>query len=88
MRRRAAIIAGTPELRERELIKLASLSAALADTFRRRGLSDPAASLTAEVAIALFRIAFERWIEDTNEHEFAHLVRESLDQLKTVTAGS
>ena len=57
-------------LRERELIKLASLSAALADTLRRRGLSDPAASLTAEVATAVFRIAFERWIEETNERDF------------------
>jgi AcrR family transcriptional regulator len=87
VRQRAAIIAGTPELRERELIKLASLSAALADTFQRRGLSGPAASLTAEVATAVFRIAFERWIEDTNDRTFAQLVRESLDQLKAVTAG-
>jgi AcrR family transcriptional regulator len=87
VQQRAAIIAGTPELRERELIKLAALSAALADTLRRRGLSGPAASLTAEVATAIFRIAFERWIEDTNDRAFAQLVRESLDQLKAVTAG-
>ena len=53
---------------------------------RRRGLSDPVASLTAEVATAIFRIAFERWIEDTNDREYAQLVRESLDQLKAVTA--
>jgi AcrR family transcriptional regulator len=88
VRRRAAIIAGTPELRERELIKLASLSTALADTFRRRGLSGPAASLTAEVATTVFRIAFERWIEDIGHREFAQIVRESLDQLKAVTAGA
>ncbi len=87
VRRRAAIIASTPELRERELIKFASLSAALADTFRRRGLSGPAASLTAEVATAVFRIAFDRWIEEANHREFAWFVRESLDQLKAVTAG-
>ena len=88
VRQRAAIIAATPELRERELIKLATLSAALADAFRRRGLGDPAASLTAEVATAVFRIAFDRWIEDTNDRDFAQLVRESLDQLKAVSAGA
>jgi AcrR family transcriptional regulator len=88
VRQRAAIIASTPELRERELIKLASLSAALAETFRQRGLRDPAASLTAEVATAVFRIAFERWIEDTNDRTFAQLVHESLDQLKALTTGA
>ena len=87
VRQRAAIIAATPELRERELIKLAVLSAALADTLRGRGLSGPAASLTAEVATAVFRIAFDQWIEETNERAFAALVRESLDHLKAVTAG-
>lgn len=87
VRQRAAIIAATPELRERELIKLAVLSAALADTLRGRGLSGPAASLTAEVATAVFRIAFDQWIEETNERAFAALVHESLDHLKAVTAG-
>ncbi len=86
-RQRAAIVAANQELRERELTKFASLSAALTDTFRRRGLSDPSARLTAEVAITVFRIAFERWIEDTHDGEFAQFVRESIDQLKTVTAG-
>ncbi len=87
VRQRAAIIAATPELRERELIKLTVLSAALADTLRGRGLSGPAASLTAEVATAVFRITFDQWIEETNERTFAALVRESLDHLKAVTAG-
>ena len=35
-----------------ELIKLASLAAALADALRRRGVDEPAASLTAEAGIA------------------------------------
>jgi AcrR family transcriptional regulator len=86
-RRRQAIITANADLRERELIKLASLAAALADTLRRRGVDDPAASLTAEAAIAVFRIAFERWIDDSNDWDFPDLVRDSLDQLKAVTAG-
>jgi len=87
-RQRAAIIAATPELRERELIKLAAWSTALIDTLRQRGLSDAAARLTAEVAIAIFRSAFDRWVEDTDDRDFPQYIRESLDQLKAVTAGA
>lgn len=87
-RRRQAVIASHPELQERELIKLASLSAALADTFRRRGLTDPAASLTAEAGIAVFKVSFERWVADPGESDLSQLMRESLHALKAVTAGT
>jgi AcrR family transcriptional regulator len=87
-RRRQAIIDAHPELQERELIKLASLAALLAQSLRRRGVSDPAASLAAEAGIAVFKIAFVRWIEATNEADLAHIIRASLDQLKAVTAGN
>jgi AcrR family transcriptional regulator len=87
-RQRQAIIAANTELRERELIKLASLAAAIADTLRRRGVSDPAASLTAEAGIAVFRIAFERWVEDSNRRDLSRLIRDSFDELKAVIAGS
>jgi AcrR family transcriptional regulator len=85
-RQRQAVIASSPELQERELTKLAGLSTAIADALRRRGVDDPAATLTAEVAIAVFRTAFERWIDETNRRDFPQLVRESLDQLKALTA--
>ncbi|MBV9684103.1 MAG: TetR family transcriptional regulator, partial [Solirubrobacterales bacterium] len=62
-RQRQAVIASNPELQERELTKLASLSTAIAEALRRRGVDDPAATLAAEVAIAVFRTAFERWID-------------------------
>jgi AcrR family transcriptional regulator len=84
-RQRQTIIAANPELQERELIKFASISAAVSDTLRRRGLQEPAASLTAELASAVFRIAFERWIDDHNERELPELIRESLDQLQALT---
>ena len=80
------VIDANPELQERELTRLASLSAAIADALRRRGLGDPAARLTAEVAIAVFKTAFERWIDETNDREFTQLVRESLDQVRALTA--
>jgi len=86
-RRRQAVIAANAELRERELIKLASLASAIADALRRRGVSDLAASLTAEAGIAVFKIAFERWINETSQGDLSRLIRESLDELKAVTAG-
>jgi AcrR family transcriptional regulator len=84
--RRQSIIAANSELRERELIKLATLASAMAEALRRRGVTDPAASLAAEAGIAVFRIAFERWVTDTDQRDLSHHIRESLDELKTVLA--
>ncbi len=86
-RQRQAIIAANPELQERELIKLASLASALAGALRRRGVSEPAASLTAEAGIAVFKIAFGLWIDGDREQDLPRLIQESLDELKAVTAG-
>ena len=87
-RQRQMIIAASDELRERELIKLASLATALADALRRRGVADPAASLTAEAGIAVFRVAFERWTEESGQQDLPRLIRESLDELRVVTAAA
>jgi AcrR family transcriptional regulator len=86
-RQRQSIIAANADLRERELIKLAALASAIADALRRRGVSDVAADLAAEAGIAVFKIAFERWIGDDARTDFEQLVRESLTELKAVTAG-
>jgi AcrR family transcriptional regulator len=86
-RQRQAIITANAELRERELIKLATLAAALAGALRSRGTGEPAASLAAEAGIGVFKVAFERWVCDSAPDDLALIMRESLDQLKTVTAG-
>jgi AcrR family transcriptional regulator len=86
-RRRQAVIAANAELRERELIKLATLADALADALRGRGVPDPAASLAAEAGIAAFKIAFERWVDDAGERSLSRLIRESMDELRFVTGG-
>jgi AcrR family transcriptional regulator len=87
VRRRSAIIAAHPDLRERELVKLSTVAAAVADALRRRGVTDPAASLTAEAGLAVFRIAFARWIADPDGPDLAQIITDSLDQLKVVAAG-
>ena len=86
-RRRQAVIAANPGLQERELIKLSRLAAATADVLRRRGVSEPAASLTAEAGIAVFKVAFERWVADGADRELSTVIGESVDELKTVAGG-
>src|SRR5215472_15054150 len=85
-RQRQAVIAANAGLQERELIKLASLATALAEALRQRGVSEPAASLTAEAGIAVFKIAFERWVDGPSQPELPQLIRESLGELRAVTA--
>ncbi|MFI9644710.1 TetR family transcriptional regulator [Streptomyces sp. NPDC052040] len=58
---RTRIIRHSPDLRERELVKLASWAAALAGTLRERGLGAAEAQYAAETATTVFRVAFERW---------------------------
>ncbi|MFI6864453.1 TetR/AcrR family transcriptional regulator [Streptomyces sp. NPDC050421] len=87
-RLRQKVISANAELRERELIKLASLAAALGESLRARGVSEPAASLAAEAGIAVFKVAFERWIAGTDERTMGAFIQESLDELKAMAADS
>jgi AcrR family transcriptional regulator len=86
--RRQNVINANADLRGREVIKLASLATAVADELRRRGVTPTTASLAAEAGIAIFKTAFERWIVEPDQHDFAKLIRESLDELKSVTANA
>ncbi|WP_020547763.1 TetR/AcrR family transcriptional regulator [Nonomuraea coxensis] len=87
-RRRQAIILAHAELRERELIKLATLARALAGALRERGVGEPAASLAAEAGIAVFKIAFERWTDEPGEADLRQAMREAFAELRAVTAGT
>jgi AcrR family transcriptional regulator len=84
--RRRNAISTNNELQERELIKLAILALAMAAALRTRGVLEPTASLSAEAGIAIFKVAFERWTDESNEQDFPSLIRDSLDELRTLTA--
>ena len=86
-RRRQAIINGSRELQERELIKLASMAATLAETLKARGVPADAAGLSAEISIAVFKTAFERWQQDDARTDFPGVIRDSLGQLSALTSG-
>ncbi|MBB5234735.1 AcrR family transcriptional regulator [Deinococcus budaensis] len=87
LRRRQAVIDANAELQARELSKFAALASALRGALLRRGVADPAAGLTAEAGIVVFKTAFERWLGETGQRDWSSLLRESLDDLKAVVAG-
>jgi AcrR family transcriptional regulator len=84
--RRQAVIKANAGLLERELIKMANLAAAIALALRERGVREPAATLAAEAGVAAFKTAFRRWVSEPGQRDFAALIRESIDDLKAVTA--
>jgi AcrR family transcriptional regulator len=84
---RQAIISANPELRERELIKMASLASAMADALRQRGVKDQTAALAAEAGVAVFKIGFERWIKGSDRSDLPRMMRESMEELRAVAEG-
>jgi AcrR family transcriptional regulator len=86
-RARGTVIAAHADLRERELIKLATLSAALTQALRERGVGEPDASLAAESGIAVFRVAFMQWVGESERRNYVEIVKESLARLRTLAAG-
>jgi AcrR family transcriptional regulator len=85
-RLRDAIVSANAELRERELIKLAALASAVAGALRDRGIPDPAASLAGETGVAVFKIAFVRWVAEGGD--LTRIYRELLTDLRGVLVAS
>jgi AcrR family transcriptional regulator len=86
-RRRQAVIAANPSLQQREQIKYATIAADLADALRGRGIEPSSASLAGDVGVAVFRAAFERWIDEGEQREFGRIARDTLDELAAVVSG-
>jgi AcrR family transcriptional regulator len=85
-RQRHAVITATPGLRERELLKMASLAAAVAGALRARGVAGRAAVLAAEIGVTVFGTAFAEWIAKDEQRPLAELERGVLEELRTLTA--
>jgi len=87
VRFRWSLVTQHAELRERELIKMASLVDAVARALRDRGVPEPAASLAAETGITLFKVGFARWVGEKRPRDFPGHVRAALVALRSVAAG-
>lgn len=84
VRVRDAIVSANAELRERELIKLAALASAVASALRDRGIPEPGASLAAETGVAVFKVAFARWVSAPGQPDLPGIFRESMADLRGV----
>ncbi len=89
-RQRHAVIAANPELRERELAKLADYAAAVAAALRERGVTEPAASLAADAGMTVLRVALECWAGDGDGdgRPLEAVIGEAVAELRAVAAGS
>jgi AcrR family transcriptional regulator len=85
-RARQAIIGANAELRERELIKLADVTVAMARALRARDVDEPDASMTAELGMAAFRVAFDRWLPADEQRSLPELIDEALASVVPVVA--
>jgi AcrR family transcriptional regulator len=82
VRQRDAIISANAELQERNLTKHGELAAAMASALRERGVPDPAASLTAETGIAVYKVAFARWIKEPGQPDLPEIFRQAMRDLR------
>ncbi len=86
-RQRHAVITANPELRERELAKLADYAVAVAVALHHRGVGEPQASLAAEAGMTVFRVAMEQWAVGIDDRDLAEVMRDSMAGLRTLAGG-
>lgn len=86
VRARYALVVEHAELRERELIKLASLAAVVTKSLHTRGVSEPFASMAAEAGSAAFKVGFQRWVTGHKPQDVATHIRAALSAPKDVAA--
>ena len=85
---RARVINANPELRERELIKMDAIYAALASALRDRGADETTARIATDLAISIWRVAAKRCLHGDDAHSFAAEVRDAARHLRRVAAGA
>ncbi len=79
---RARIVEATPALRERELLKMASMTTAAQTALAERGVGEPAAGLAAYSAAAVFQTAFSRWVSGVTDLTLPECVDEAAAALR------
>ena len=88
LRARRAIIQTDEGLRERELRKLVVLSDAIGRGFRARGLDELTATLAAQLAVTVFSVTIDRWLDQDGEQPLSALARDTLRALRAIAAES
>ena len=83
-RLRARIVDVHAELQERELIRLQTLAAGIAQALRARGVSPNASIVASQAGVTVFHVAFARWAAQDGPAAFRRLMDESLAELREV----
>ena len=86
-RGRRDLIASSTDLRERELIKMASLASAVGDALRAKGVKPLQATLAAQASVGVFTTAYDRWADADGQPDFPALVRDTHDELRRAVCG-
>ena len=82
---RRAVIQSDSGLRERELHKLSLLARAGETGFRERGLSPLHAAVAARLAVTVFDLALQRWLDSDTGLHFAAAVTQTAAALTDLT---
>jgi AcrR family transcriptional regulator len=82
---RRELIDSSTELRERDLMKSASLSSAIAAELEARGAASRVAAFAALCAVAVFGVAYDDWA-DAPETNFIALITATADDLQKAVA--
>ena len=85
LRFRERVINANPELRERELIKMDAIYAALVSALRERGTDQTTARIATDMAISIWRVAAERWLHG-DDSPFAAEVFDAARHLRRTKA--
>jgi AcrR family transcriptional regulator len=80
-RARRALIDSSPELRERDLMKMATMTAAVADALVRRGVPRRNAIFAAQAATTVITTAVDEWAREP-ERGLAAAIQGALDDLR------
>jgi AcrR family transcriptional regulator len=80
------VIAGHSELRERAAFKHAGLAGAMTVALDERGVTEPTASLAAELGMRAFDRAFAQWADLASQQELTRLTRSALEELRAAAA--
>ena len=84
---RRGLIDSSTELRERDLMKSASLSSAIAAELEARGAAGRTAAFAAHCAVAVFGVAYDDWAH-TPETSFTALITATADDLHEAVAAT
>jgi AcrR family transcriptional regulator len=85
---RQAVIETNPELRERELAKLADWAIAIAAVLRSRGVLEPQATLAAETGMTVLRVSLQRWARhEDDQEELTGILRDALTDVRAMAVG-